>query len=120
MHAHAQTSAGMNFLAGTLLRYLPEDQAFWKLADVVEVYLFEYFLETMLGVLVDQRVCAELLRLNFPNIVEHAVALQVDLALVATQWWASSLASLLLDHLERDRRLHGATESSAAGCSQLL
>jgi hypothetical protein len=108
MHAHAQTSAGMNFLAGTLLRYLPEDQAFWKLADVVEVYL------------VDQRVCAELLRLNFPNIVEHAVALQVDLALVATQWWASSLASLLLDHLERDRRLHGATESSAAGCSQLL
>ena len=76
----------MNFLAGMLLLYLPEESAFWTLADIVEKYLVNYFLESMLGVVVDQLVCGELLQQNFPMVTAHAENLQVDLPLVATQW----------------------------------
>lgn len=78
--------AGMNFLAGMLLLYLTEESAFWTLADIVEKYLENYFLESMLGVVVDQLVCRELIRRHFPLVSEHAEVLQVDLGLVTTQW----------------------------------
>jgi hypothetical protein len=81
-------SAGMNFLAGMLLLYMPEESAFWTLADIVE----KYFLESMLGVVVDQLVCRELLQHSFPLVTAHAEELQVDLARVSTQW--CDLASL--------------------------
>jgi Rab-GTPase-TBC domain len=79
-------SAGMNFLAGMLLLYMPEESAFWTLADIVEKYLEDYFCESMLGVVVDQLVCWELLKHTFPLVTAHAEGLQVDLALVSTQW----------------------------------
>ena len=81
----------MNFLAGMLLLYLPEESAFWTLADIVEKYLLNYFLESMLGVVVDQMVCRDLLQRNFPMVTEHAENLQVDLPLIATQWCDVSL-----------------------------
>jgi TBC1 domain family member 2B len=79
-------STGMNFLAGMLLLYMPEESAFWTLVDIVEKYLTDYFLESMLGVVVDQLVCRELLQQKFPLVTAHAEELQVDLALVSTQW----------------------------------
>lgn len=88
---HVATSAGMNFLAGMLLLYLTEESAFWTLADIVEKYLVDYFLESMLGVVVDQLVCGDLLQQYFPMVTEHAEELQVDLVLVATQWYGNML-----------------------------
>jgi hypothetical protein len=77
---------GMNFLVGILLQHLPEEDTFWCLVDIVERVLVDYYLESMAGVLVDQRVCQELLQQNFPSVLQHAHSLQVDLALVASQW----------------------------------
>lgn len=84
----------MNFLAGMLLLYLSEESAFWTLADIVEKYLVDYFMESMLGVVVDQLICKELLQRNFPLVTEHAEELQVDLALVATQWYRITLSCM--------------------------
>lgn len=46
----------MNFLAGFLLLWLPEEQAFWLLCFIVEDVLPDHFGRNMLGSLVDQKV----------------------------------------------------------------
>lgn len=43
----------MNFLAGGLLVFCPEDVAFWMLTSIVDELLNEYFCETMTGSIAD-------------------------------------------------------------------
>lgn len=81
---------GMNFIAGLLLLFMPEEAAFSGLATLVDELLGDYFVESMVGALIDQAVCEALLLQHFPTVSQHAASLQVDLALVASQWCAPS------------------------------
>lgn len=86
---------GMNFLVGMLLQHLTEEQSFWGLAHIVEHVLADYFGESMAGVLADQQVCKDLLLQYYPSVMQHAECLQVNLALVASQWLLTAFVNVL-------------------------
>src|SRR3954452_9135577 len=46
----------MNFLAGFLLLWTPEEQAFWLLCFLVEDVLPDHFGRNMIGSMIDQKV----------------------------------------------------------------
>jgi hypothetical protein len=77
---------GMNFLAGVLLLFMHEEDAFWALDVLVEGILKDYFVEDMSGALLDQLVCKELLQQHFPTVMQHTEQLQVDLCTLVSQW----------------------------------
>jgi hypothetical protein len=79
---------GMNFLGGLLLLFMPEEAAFWSLSVLVDDLLEGYFVETMAGAVLDQRVVRRLLQQHFPTVSQHADSLQVDVSLIASQWCA--------------------------------
>lgn len=85
----------MNFLVGMLLQHLSEEQSFWGLAHIVEAVLADYFVESMAGVLADQHICRDLLLRYCPSVMRHAETLQVNLALVASQWLLTAFVNVL-------------------------
>lgn len=58
IHIHGQ---------GLLLLVTDEEGAFWLLSRIVENLLVDYFIPTMLGLLVDQQVLAALVCLALSN-----------------------------------------------------
>ena len=53
---------GMNFVAGTMLLFMDEEDAFWALAAVVEDLLPGYFAMDLIAPQVDQAVFKHLVR----------------------------------------------------------
>eukprot|EP00892_Ulva_mutabilis_P009900 jgi/Ulvmu1/7282/UM035_0070.1 len=86
---------GMNFLVGMLLQHLPEEQTFWGLSHIVESILADYFVESMAGVVADQHICRGLLLQHCPSVMRHADSLQVNLAIVASQWLLTAFVNVL-------------------------
>ena len=79
---------GMNFVAGRLLQILDdEEDAFWTLTCLLEEILPIDYYSIISGVLVDQRIFTTLLRKKMPHVVEHIQAAELDLALIAFQWF---------------------------------
>ena len=62
---------GMNFIAGFLLLFMPEEHAFWTLGVIVEVFLKDYFCESMLGLLIDSTILTQLLFEKTPKVALH-------------------------------------------------
>lgn len=81
----------MNFLAGVLLLFMPEEPAFWCLKVAVEALLPRYFEVSMAGAVVDTAVARRVLAAHFPTVTARAERLQVDLPMVASQWCAAAL-----------------------------
>ena len=86
---------GQNFIAAGLLRVLPEEQAFWMLAFVVESFLPEHYSELMTGSVVDCKVLAELLARRMPDVAAKLSALEVSVQLLATRWFLCFWSSIL-------------------------
>ncbi|KAL4858479.1 TBC1 domain family member 2A [Chlorella vulgaris] len=94
---------GLNFLAATFLLLLPEEQAFWCLAAMVERVLgSSYFDERMAAPQVDVLVFGHLLQGRFPTLWRHLQELEVDAASVTMHWFLLGfLNSLPLDSVLR-------------------
>ncbi|KAH9256459.1 hypothetical protein BASA81_005373 [Batrachochytrium salamandrivorans] len=78
----------MNFLVGTLLLHMTEEEAFWVLASIVEDLVPGYFAPQMVGVHVDQWVFYSLVKSRFPKLTKHLDELDPQLlSMVSYQWF---------------------------------
>jgi hypothetical protein len=77
----------MNIVASKLLLHLKEEDAFWLLATVCEQLLPDYYSKTLLGVQVDQRVFAHLVRISLPAVESHFQEIDLDQATITIPWF---------------------------------
>ncbi|CAI9772437.1 unnamed protein product [Fraxinus pennsylvanica] len=85
----------MNFFAGLLLLLMPEENAFWTLMGIIDDYFDGYYSEEMLESQVDQLVLEELVRENFPKLVNHLDYLGVQVAWVTGPWFLTVFMNML-------------------------
>ncbi|KAG9158834.1 hypothetical protein Leryth_017869 [Lithospermum erythrorhizon] len=85
----------MNFFAGLLLLLMPEENAFWTLLGILDDYFDGYYSEEMMESQVDQLVLEELVRENFPKLVNHLDYLGVQVAWVSGPWFLSIFMNML-------------------------
>ncbi|VAH08272.1 unnamed protein product [Triticum turgidum subsp. durum] len=85
----------MNFFAGLLLLLMPEENAFWTLAGIIDDYFDGYFSEEMMESQVDPLVLEELVREKFPKLANHLDYLGVEVAWVTGPWFLSIFTNVL-------------------------
>ncbi|XP_037365878.1 TBC1 domain family member 2B, partial [Talpa occidentalis] len=79
---------GLNRLAAVALLYLEQEDAFWCLVAIVEVFLpRDYYTKTLLGSQVDQRVFRDLMSEKLPRLHAHLEQHQVDYTLITFNWF---------------------------------
>ncbi|XP_004695716.2 PREDICTED: TBC1 domain family member 2B, partial [Condylura cristata] len=79
---------GLNRLAAVALLYLEQEDAFWCLVAIVEVFLpRDYYTKTLLGSQVDQRVFRDLMSEKLPRVHAHLEQHQVDYTLITFNWF---------------------------------
>ena len=79
---------GFNFIvAEFLISGFEENQAFWLFTYVLEVLLPLDYYTSMIGIMVDQRVFLELLRIEFPEIIEKFMQFNLDCSFFTLQWF---------------------------------
>ncbi len=90
---------GWNSIAARLLMVMNEEEAFWMLVQIMEVYLpLDYYL---LGVLIDQRVFKDLMQKKLPKLCRHLEYYEFDVDLLLTKW----LICLFINHLPLETEL---------------
>jgi len=76
----------MNFIVGSMLKYLSEDEAFWVFAQINEAILPIDYYCGMVGVLIDQKVLEILLQEKFKPLVAHMETQSYHLDMLALNW----------------------------------
>lgn len=78
----------LNFIAGMILLFLEEEEAFWLLATIIEKLLPpDYYTKDMIGTYVDQFVFAHIIKKCLPNIHGTLESHQLQLPLITVQWF---------------------------------
>jgi hypothetical protein len=72
-----------------------EEEAFWTLVQMVEVYLPIDYYSNLFGVLVDLKVFKDLMGKRLPNLCQHLENFNFDVDLLLTKW----LICLFVNHL---------------------
>lgn len=86
-HPEVGYCQSLNFVAGLMLLFMGEEEAFWLLATVVEDLLPpDYFTRSMFGAHVDQSVLAFIVRSRLPKLHKTLELAQLDLRLISLQW----------------------------------
>ncbi|XP_051808342.1 TBC1 domain family member 2B [Acanthochromis polyacanthus] len=79
---------GLNRLAAIALLYLDQEDAFWTLVAIVEVFMpRDYYTKTLLGSQVDQRVFKDLMSEKLPRLHGHFEQHKVDFSLITFNWF---------------------------------
>lgn len=79
---------GLNRLAAIALLYLDQEDAFWCLVTIVEVFMpRDYYTKTLLGSQVDQRVFKDLMSEKLPRLCAHFEQHSVDYTLITFNWF---------------------------------
>ncbi|XP_076026582.1 TBC1 domain family member 2B [Genypterus blacodes] len=79
---------GLNRLAAIALLYLDQEEAFWCLIAIVEVFMpCDYYTKTLLGSQVDQRVFKDLMSEKLPRLHAHFEQHKVDFSLITFNWF---------------------------------
>nr|XP_014123108.1 TBC1 domain family member 2B [Zonotrichia albicollis] len=79
---------GLNRLVAIALLYLEQEDAFWCLVTIVEVFMpRDYYTKTLLGSQVDQRVFKDLLSEKLPRLHSHFEQYKVDYTLITFNWF---------------------------------
>ncbi|KAM8860773.1 TBC1 domain family member 2B [Synchiropus picturatus] len=79
---------GLNRLAAIALLYLDQEDAFWSLIAIVEVFMpRDYYTKTLLGSQVDQRVFKDLMSEKMPRLHAHFEQYKVDFSLITFNWF---------------------------------
>jgi hypothetical protein len=83
----------MNFIAGTLLNTgFNEEEGFWMLTQIIEVYLPLDYFSVMSGVIVDQKIFNFLLTTLIPKVAKHLKKIELDPSLFSVQWFVCMFA----------------------------
>ncbi|CAK9868297.1 unnamed protein product [Sphagnum jensenii] len=85
----------MNFFAALLLLLMPEENAFWTLAGLIDNYFGGYYAEKMVEAQVDQLVFEQLVHECFPRLSTHLDSLGVQVAWVSGPWFLSIFVNVL-------------------------
>ncbi|XP_028775120.1 TBC domain-containing protein C215.01-like isoform X2 [Neltuma alba] len=85
----------MNFFAGLLLLFMPEENAFWALVGIIDDYFEGCYTEEMIESQVDQLVFEELVRERFPKLVKHLDYLGVQVTWISGPWFLSIFVNTL-------------------------
>ncbi|XP_059917857.1 TBC1 domain family member 2B [Gadus macrocephalus] len=79
---------GLNRLVAIALLYLDQEEAFWCLIAIVEVFMpRDYYTKTLLGSQVDQRVFKDLMSEKLPRLHAHFEQHKVDFSLITFNWF---------------------------------
>ncbi|XP_075064496.1 TBC1 domain family member 2B [Mixophyes fleayi] len=79
---------GLNRLVAIALLYLDQEDAFWCLVTIVEVFMpRDYYTKTLLGSQVDQRVFKDLMSEKLPRLSAHFEQYKVDCTLITFNWF---------------------------------
>ncbi|NXW12666.1 TBD2B protein, partial [Circaetus pectoralis] len=79
---------GLNRLVAIALLYLEQEDAFWCLVTIVEVFMpRDYYTKTLLGSQVDQRVFKDLMSEKLPRLHAHFEQYKVDYTLITFNWF---------------------------------
>ncbi|KAK1327760.1 hypothetical protein QTO34_012668 [Cnephaeus nilssonii] len=79
---------GLNRLVAVALLYLEQEDAFWCLVAIVEVFMpRDYYTKTLLGSQVDQRVFRDLMGEKLPRLHAHLEQHKVDYTLITFNWF---------------------------------
>ncbi|XP_037689197.1 TBC1 domain family member 2B isoform X1 [Choloepus didactylus] len=79
---------GLNRLVAVALLYLEQEDAFWCLVTIVEVFMpRDYYTKTLLGSQVDQRVFRDLMSEKLPRLHAHFEQYKVDYTLITFNWF---------------------------------
>ena len=84
----------MNFVAGTLLLVLQEDDAFWVLCCIIEDIVEGYYTKDMTALRTDLRTLEKVTAATHPQIYEHLQKLGLPLELPAMRWLLSLFTSV--------------------------
>ena len=79
----------MNIVCAALLIYLTEEQAFWCLCNICDIYVPGYYSKTMYGTLLDQRVFESFVEEKMPVLWEYIVDHNIQLSIVSLPWFLS-------------------------------
>ncbi|XP_046508812.1 TBC1 domain family member 2B isoform X2 [Equus quagga] len=75
-------------LVAVALLYLEQEDAFWCLVTIVEVFMpRDYYTKTLLGSQVDQRVFRDLMSEKLPRLHTHFEQYKVDYTLITFNWF---------------------------------
>ena len=80
---------------------MSEEEAFWTLVQMVEVYLPIDYYSNLLGVLIDLKVFKDLMNRRLPNLCQHLDNFNFDVDLLLTKW----LICLFVNHLPLETEL---------------
>ncbi|XP_072290873.1 TBC1 domain family member 2B [Eucyclogobius newberryi] len=79
---------GLNRLVAISLLYMDQEDAFWMLIAIVEVFMpRDYYTKTLLGSQVDQRVFKDLMSEKLPRLYAHFELHKVDFSLITFNWF---------------------------------
>ncbi|KAG0568428.1 hypothetical protein KC19_6G018900 [Ceratodon purpureus] len=85
----------MNFLGALLLLFMPEENAFWTLTSIVDVYFEGYYTEKMTEAQVDQLVFTQLMRERLPKLAKHLETVDVEISWFTGSWFLSIFVNVL-------------------------
>ncbi|KAG0504523.1 hypothetical protein KC19_N023900 [Ceratodon purpureus] len=85
----------MNFVAALLLLFMPEENAFWTLTSIIDVYFEGYYTEKMTEAQVDQLVFMELVREQLPKLARKLEILDVEISWFSGAWFLSIFVNVL-------------------------
>ena len=95
-HPHIGYCQSLNFLAGYLLLFFSEEDAFWLMVATVNVLLpSDYFTDSMLGLHTDLNVLALLISTHLPRLHAHLTSLHVDIRPISFPWFLSTFIKTL-------------------------
>lgn len=79
----------MNIVCAALLIYLSEEQAFWCLCNICDIYVPGYYSKTMYGTLLDQKVFESFVEEKLPVLWDYIVKHDIQLSIVSLPWFLS-------------------------------
>ena len=91
-HALHNTSIGycqsLNFVAGMMLLFMEEEEAFWMFVTVIDTMLpHDYYTSSMVGTYIDQFVFSHIIKTRLPGIHKVLEGAALQIPLVTVQWF---------------------------------
>eukprot|EP01133_Synstelium_polycarpum_P005265 gene5265-6098_t len=85
----------MNVVAGIMLMYMTEEAAFWVLCRVCEVFLRDYYVQAMIGSIIDQKIFAHLVNQHLPDVYNHLERIGLPINILSLPWFMCMFVSYI-------------------------
>ncbi|GAM25043.1 hypothetical protein SAMD00019534_082180 [Acytostelium subglobosum LB1] len=85
----------MNVVAGIMLLYMQEEAAFWVLCRVCEAFLHDYYVQAMIGSIIDQKIFAHLVKTHLPDVNAHLDKIGLPINILSLPWFMCMFVSYI-------------------------